>query len=227
VKIAFCGASGCGKSTLARYVVETYDLELNPVGSRSVAKDMGFDNPYDVDKADQAAYLQTLETPPSFGRTRLTIGAAALASMCAFGALPSAPTVRPLFQRRLQDAKIAWEVEHESFVTDRSSFDDLAYAMMHCPDVVDSTFVARAFEASKAYDLLIYCPLSSFHDTAGDPARVADPMYHWHYDILLQGLLREAGIETSTRIVEMALSDLDERKKVLGFLIKCAEGEAE
>jgi len=50
-RISFCGASGTGKSKLVDHLAAKLDLPVNPVGSRSVAKAMGFDNPYDVDKA--------------------------------------------------------------------------------------------------------------------------------------------------------------------------------
>jgi len=50
MKIAIAGASGTGKSTLARFIAERYTLPICPVGSRSVAHAMGFENPYDVDK---------------------------------------------------------------------------------------------------------------------------------------------------------------------------------
>jgi hypothetical protein len=58
LRIAFAGASGTGKTTLSKWISETYGLPLNPVGSRSVAKSMGFDNPYDVDKAGKRAEFQ-------------------------------------------------------------------------------------------------------------------------------------------------------------------------
>lgn len=57
-RIAFAGASGTGKTTLAKYVSEKYGLPMNPVGSRSVAQAMGFENPYDVDKAGKRAEFQ-------------------------------------------------------------------------------------------------------------------------------------------------------------------------
>lgn len=58
MRVAFCGPSGSGKSTLAAFIQEKYGLEYNPVGSRSVAKDMGFESPYDVDKAGKRAEFQ-------------------------------------------------------------------------------------------------------------------------------------------------------------------------
>lgn len=65
-RIAFCGASGTGKTTLAAWVAETAHLvgdgcavPLNPVGSRSTARAMGLDNPYDVDKKGLRVEFQT------------------------------------------------------------------------------------------------------------------------------------------------------------------------
>jgi predicted ATPase len=58
LRIAFSGASGTGKTTLANYVSERFEIPICPVGSRSVAKSMGFDNPYDVDKAGKRAEFQ-------------------------------------------------------------------------------------------------------------------------------------------------------------------------
>lgn len=50
IKAAIAGASGTGKTRLMKFISEAYDLPICPIGSRSVAKEMGFDNPYDVDK---------------------------------------------------------------------------------------------------------------------------------------------------------------------------------
>ncbi len=48
-RIGFAGASGTGKSTLATYLAETLALPQCPIGSRSVAAEMGFKSPYEVD----------------------------------------------------------------------------------------------------------------------------------------------------------------------------------
>jgi nicotinamide riboside kinase len=58
MRIAIAGASGTGKTTLARAISEKYNIPLNPVGARSVALAMGFDNPYDVDKAGRRVEFQ-------------------------------------------------------------------------------------------------------------------------------------------------------------------------
>ena len=58
VRLAFCGASGTGKTTLAKWAADVLHAELNPVGSRSVAKAMGFESPYDVDAAGKRGDFQ-------------------------------------------------------------------------------------------------------------------------------------------------------------------------
>jgi hypothetical protein len=57
-RIAMLGASGTGKTTLAQMVSEHFGIEINPVGARSVSRSMGFDSPYDVDKAGKRAEFQ-------------------------------------------------------------------------------------------------------------------------------------------------------------------------
>lgn len=58
LRIGFAGASGTGKTTLTTFLAQEYGLPVNPVGSRSVSKAMGFDSPYDVDKAGKRAEFQ-------------------------------------------------------------------------------------------------------------------------------------------------------------------------
>jgi len=59
-RIAFAGASGTGKTTLLKHFSEALNLPINPIGSRSVAAELGFASPYDVDKAGQRAHFQQL-----------------------------------------------------------------------------------------------------------------------------------------------------------------------
>jgi nicotinamide riboside kinase len=58
MRIAIAGCSGTGKTTLAKAIAEHFSLPLNPVGARTVAKSMGFDNPYDVDAAGKRVEFQ-------------------------------------------------------------------------------------------------------------------------------------------------------------------------
>lgn len=58
MRIAISGCSGTGKTTLARAISEKYGIPLNPIGARSVALEMGFDNPYDVDAAGKRVEFQ-------------------------------------------------------------------------------------------------------------------------------------------------------------------------
>ncbi len=58
MRIGLAGASGTGKSVLTKFIAERYSLPICPVGSRSVAKAMGFENPYDVDKAGKRLEFQ-------------------------------------------------------------------------------------------------------------------------------------------------------------------------
>lgn len=58
MRVAFAGASGTGKTVLMNYVAEKYKLPICPIGSRTVAKEMGFENPYDVDAAGRRMEFQ-------------------------------------------------------------------------------------------------------------------------------------------------------------------------
>ena len=149
MRIAFCGASGTGKTTLVDPLMKTLGLEKNPIGSRSVAADMGFANPYDVDAA---------------GR-------------------------RVEFQTRLVTEKRAWEDAHDSFITDRTTVDNLAYSALHMVEAIDSDYLKFCLDGLARYTHIFFCPSRVFCNPAGDPARVQDLTYHRLYDIMLEGLI--------------------------------------
>lgn len=149
IKIGFCGASGTGKTTLARAVSAEFGLDMNPVGSRSVADEMGFDSPYDVDKAG----------------------------------------ARREFQLKLQLDKIEWEREHDSFVTDRTTIDDMCYSLLHDHRIVDKEFMRRAQRHVSNYDVIFYTPVKAFCNLAGDPARLHDMSYQIAFDFMARGVL--------------------------------------
>lgn len=98
---------------------------------------------------------------------------------------------RRLFQKRLLEQKSAWEKDHErtGFVTDRTHYDNLAYAIMHCPELLTDDYVLDVVKASAVYTAIILCPMATFWNLGNDPARVKDRAYHEAYDILIQGLL--------------------------------------
>jgi hypothetical protein len=128
------------------------------------------------------------------------------------------PSCRPLFQKKLADAKIAWETQAEKYVADRTTLDDLAYAVMHCPEIVTAEFRDRAYAHAKTYDLIFYAPLSAGQWLANDPSRVADPLYHWRYDVLLQGLMQDADV-ACTSVVPLPAT-LEDRYQIVRTAIR-------
>lgn len=161
IRLAFCGASGTGKTTLAEHFARALDIPLNPVGSRSVAAEMGFASPYDVDKAGKRAE----------------------------------------FQRRLLAAKLAWEAEHESFVTDRTTLDNLAYTLMHDARAIDADMLTSARAGFGRYTHVLFTPIASFCSPGNDPARVSDLIYAQLYEWTLEMLMRKLAGGTSVRKV--------------------------
>ncbi len=158
MRIAISGASGTGKTTLARSLAEHYKIPMNPVGARSVALEMGFDNPYDVDAA---------------GR-------------------------RVEFQARLFESKRAWELGHESFVTDRSYFDNLAYCALHMASSLEPDAIEVFSRAMERYDVVFFLPRAKFQDLS-DGVRVTAPGYHAMYEFVLESLFRREEAEDKFR----------------------------
>ncbi len=219
MRIAFLGASGTGKTTLTTAIAKIRDLPICPVGSRSVAQAMGFvhppghaqegqGNPYAVDRAEAANYEISLQD----GAPPLSAARRACASWS-----QGARTVRPAFQLRLQAEKIAWELDHADFVSDRTTLDDLAYAILHCREVVDAAFLERAREHMNVYDAVFYCPWYAFHDLGGDASRVADEAYHEVYDALVRGLVEQIAPRFSERLVMLEQGSLDWRMAVIRY----------
>jgi predicted ATPase len=175
LRIAFTGASGTGKTTLAERVSAKFDVPINPVGSRSVAKLMGFDNPYDVDKAGK----------------------------------------RGEFQHRLVEAKREWEDTHESFVTDRTTLDNLAYTVLHDVYCINKELVQKVAEGLKRYTHVVFCPLEAFIRIGDDPHRVgggkyqADSTYHELYELVLDGLLAKYTRFLSPGVTVLTLREAD------------------
>lgn len=95
---------------------------------------------------------------------------------------------RAEFQERLLLEKTAWESEHPSFVTDRTTLDNLAYSMLHLGADLRH-MIDQAQEASRRYDAIFFCTLTGWFDTGDDPARVRNVEYHRAFEIVLRGLL--------------------------------------
>jgi molybdopterin-guanine dinucleotide biosynthesis protein len=171
LRIAFCGPSGTGKTTLATYISQMYGIPLNPVGSRSVAKAMGFDSPYDVDKAGKRAE----------------------------------------FQRRLVTEKIAWEAVHDQFVTDRTTFDNLAYTMLHDVAAIDEALYDQVCEGFGRYRFVYYLSSRVFCNPAGDPNRVQDMTYHKLSGFLIEALVTQHQVRDGQRVTRCIEHDLSSR----------------
>jgi hypothetical protein len=95
------------------------------------------------------------------------------------------------FQRRLLARKLEWEADHESFVTDRTSLDNVAYTALHSVDAVDDSMLGDAIAGTQAYTLIVMCPLSGFWCTDEDVARLKGRTYHELFEAMAFGLIRQ------------------------------------
>jgi len=150
LRVAFTGAASTGKTTLMNFVAETFGLQPNPVGARSVAQAMGFESPYDADAAGRRAEMQ----------------------------------------RRIVTEKIAWEAAHESFVTDRTTLDNLTYTILHDVDSLDEELYEKHVEAVRRYTHIFYCP-QGYVPFKPDGVRRNSETYQRIFDHVLAGLLKE------------------------------------
>jgi predicted ATPase len=181
MRIALCGASGTGKTTIANHVAQKYGLPINPIGSRSVAKAMGFESPYDVDKAGKRAE----------------------------------------FQRCLLEEKRAWENDHEAFVTDRTTLDNLAYTVLHAVHTIDEEEMTKSVAGFYRYTHVIYCPTQTFCKPGNDPARVKNMVYHELFDILVKALV--APHTHGVWMLEISSSELPVRLQQVESFLRCAQ----
>lgn len=212
MKIAFCGASGTGKTTLAEFLAGKLELPLNPVGSRSVAKSLGFESPYDVDRASLVEYLSWL-TDARVGQETEETQRRDAARWATEQFNVEETTCRSLFQRRLLLDKIEWEQEHDSFVTDRTVVDNFVYSALHDCRNVGEEYLEKAEEHVKQYDLIIFCTMDTFHDTAGDPKRVSERAYHQIFELFCDGtLVNWLGNDWNEKVYIPSSSDLEVRK---------------
>jgi len=94
------------------------------------------------------------------------------------------------FQRLLVSKKVAWESGRESFVTDRTTMDNIAYTALHDVHSVDAALMAEATDGMDRYTMVVMCPMRGFFDPGTDPARVKDRTYHELFEAMVFGLLR-------------------------------------
>lgn len=186
MRIAFTGSSGTGKSTLSEHIAQVLGVPINPVGSRSTAKELGFENPYDVDRASLSTYKACLAHDHENGFDP-DVAAAANNAIGYFE--DGEPTCRSIFQRKLQIDKVGWEINHPNMVSDRSTVDDFVYCALHDRTAMDEDYIKRAKRWLAEYDIIFFTPISTFHNLAGDPARLSDMVYHVLFEDLAKGLL--------------------------------------
>lgn len=122
---------------------------------------------------------------------------------------------RPEFQHTLQTAKIMFEKEHGCFVTDRTTFDELAYSYMHdfhnnqLGKTVTESYLNAAVEHMHRYDIVFFCPIYAFQNLDGDPKRKSHKRYHEMHEVLIRGLLmRYFGKDPSINICTLTLGEI-------------------
>lgn len=118
---------------------------------------------------------------------------------------------RAEFQRRLVTEKRAWENEHENFVTDRTTLDNLVYTMFHDVKAIDSWLYGEIVDGLKRYTHIVYCPVEVFCNPGDDPQRVKDMTYHELYDVTVKALL-DKHRPPRTPLCVLASDDLNQRK---------------
>lgn len=93
-------------------------------------------------------------------------------------------------QERVFHTKLQWELDHESFVTDRTVFDNLVYATMHgCADRITVQELERYRDGMLRYTTVFFLPISAFHNLGSDPMRIPNLGYHHLFETLGRGLL--------------------------------------
>lgn len=183
-RIAFAGASGTGKTTLARYVADRLALPLAPSAARQAAAEMGLNSPYDADRLDLDA-----ERFPHMK--------------------PAATTRRQELQKLIVHKRIAWQQQNAGgFVSDRTSYDDLAYTLIHCGEPLYAECLTPVFNQDQilapTYTTIVFCPIASFFSLGTDPARNPDLSYHREFERLLLELLDKARCNVDLSLCRVA-----------------------
>lgn len=117
---------------------------------------------------------------------------------------------RAEFQKRLAEEKMAWEDEHASFVTDRTTFDNLVYTMLHDVHAVDESLFEAIKDGMCRYTHIVMFPMHQFCDPGSDKDRVKDLTYHRLYEATLVGLF-ECYFPTRVHVLEYSTIELRQR----------------
>lgn len=124
-------------------------------------------------------------------------------------------------QRKIVREKRQWEDEHASFVTDRTTVDNLAYTALHDVGGVDQALLDACMGGLTRYTHVILCPAAVHQDLGGDPARKTDKLYHQIFEALLVGLYKRS----DTWVQPLYMGNLRARQVFLDHLMRDAKVE--
>lgn len=116
--------------------------------------------------------------------------------------------IRHALQQRIVHKRLVWQQEHaDGFVSDRSSFDDLAYTLTHCGEPLYAECLTPVFNQDQilqpTYTTIVFCPMSSFFSLGSDPARNPDVSYHHEFERLLLDLLDKARVNVDLSLIRV------------------------
>lgn len=148
-----------------------------------MSKAMGFDSPYDVDKAGRRAE----------------------------------------FQKRLVIEKRSWETDRSSFVTDRTTLDNLAYTVLHDVKSIDADLLQQIVAGLGRYTHIFYCPVDVFCAPGEDSARIKDMTYHHLYDTVLKAFLDKYHT-APTKVYTVTQDSIEARREWVDAILPTPSG---
>lgn len=162
IRLAFSGAAGTGKTTLAELVSEKTGLPICPVGSRTVCRAMGYDNPYDVDaKGGRLAFqIELMKRKAEWEQAHHDTG---------------------FITDRSHFDNLAYTVLHMRGIL-RNAQDPQPYA----GTIAD--LLQLYVRAQSIYTHVVYFNIASHQKLGDDVDRMRDEHYHVFYELVLKGL---------------------------------------